>query len=172
MQSLHHFSFHFKVLPVSKHISDLNSLQLSERSRPVLFIFLCVKASSEMKTLLFRKSIALVCLLLFDFCSSAAEEFKIFRYRQPSKESFFIPLSKCNNDTVDYCGEFNAAKDIGRGCFCDCDDKHATFSFYKKSWSCLRNEDVRTFFGKFLCIRTFFSLSYPKIFYLQISLNV
>ncbi|KAL9959609.1 hypothetical protein ACROYT_G032944 [Oculina patagonica] len=99
-----------------------------------------------MKTLLFKKSVALVCLLLVDFCSSA-EEFKVFRYTQSSKDSFLIPLSKCINDTVDYCSEYNAAKDTGRGCFCDCDDKHATFSFHKKSWSCLRNEDARTFFG-------------------------
>lgn len=122
-----------------------------------LFIFnLCGKPSSEMEILHLKKSIALVCLLLAGFCSS--EEFEIFRYFQPSKD-FFIPLSKCNrnNHTFDYCGEYNATPVNGRECFCDCDERKATFSFYKQSWSCLKNEVVRTSFGKFLCIRTFFS---------------
>ena len=108
----------------------------------------CVKVTPEMKISLVKKSLALACLLLVDFCSS--EEFSIFRYKT-NPDSFFIPLSKCytkNNDTLDYCAEYNAVKVQGRNCFCDCDHKHATFSYQKPSWSCLRNEDARALFGK------------------------
>lgn len=117
---------------------------------------------SEMKILLFTKSVALFCLLLTEVRSW--ENFKIVRETSP-RDTFTIPPSKCdkNNDTFDYCSEYNAAAVKGQRCQCGCHDKYATFSFYKQSWSCLKNEDARTFFGK-LSYHSYccFSLSHLK----------
>ena len=118
--------------------------------------------SAEMKILLFAKSIALFCLLLTEVCSS--ENFLIVR--EKSQDSFTIPPMKCDkdNDAFDYCSEYNATAAKGKRCECVCRDKQATFSVYKQSWSCLKNEDTRTIFGK-LCFHLnciFFSLNYLK----------
>ena len=101
-----------------------------------------------MKILLFKKPIALFCLLLTEVCSS--ENFLIDR--GTSKDFFSIPSTNCDkdNDAFDYCSEYNATSVRGEPCKCVCDDKRATFSFHKQSWSCLKNEDTRTFFGE-LC---------------------
>ena len=118
--------------------------------------------SAEMKILLFTRSIALFCLLLTEVCSS--ENFLIVR--EKSQDSFTIPPTKCDNsnDAFDYCSEYNATAAKGKRCECVCRDKQATFSVYKQSWSCLKNEDTRTIFGK-LCFHLnciFFSLNYLK----------
>ena len=101
-----------------------------------------------MKVLLFKQSIALFCLLLTGGCSS--ENFSIVR---ETKDSFTIPPTKCDKDNaaVDYCSEYNATPKNGKPCECVCDDKEATFSVYKQSWSCLKNEEARTIFGERCC---------------------
>lgn len=168
--STHSSSFHFKLGQALKHISDsyLHSLQLPKRSRfsfihfSIYFQLVWKPSLSEMKILLFTKSVALFCLLLTEVRSS--ENFKIVRETSP-RDTFTIPPSKCdrNNDTFNYCSEYNAAAVKGQRCQCGCHDKYATFSFYKQSWSCLKNEDARTFFGK-LSYHSYccFSLSHLK----------
>ncbi|XP_020631697.1 uncharacterized protein LOC110068630 isoform X2 [Orbicella faveolata] len=98
-----------------------------------------------MKILLLKQSIALFCLLLTEVCSS--ENFQIVR--GTPWDSFTIPPTKCDedNNAFDYCGEYNATAANGKRCECVCRDKQATFSVYKQSWSCLRDEDTRTHFG-------------------------
>jgi len=98
-----------------------------------------------MKILVFKKPIALFCLLLTEVCSS--EDFLIDR--GTSKDFFSIPPTNCDkdNDVYDYCSEYNATSVRGDPCKCECNDQQATFSYHKQSWSCLKNEDTRTFFG-------------------------
>ena len=106
--------------------------------------------SAERKILLSKQSIALFCLLLIEVCSS--ENFQIVRTGKEG-DSFTIPPTKCdeNNDTFDYCGEYNATRVGRKRCECVCHKRQATFSVHRQSWSCLKNEDARMMFGKFFC---------------------
>jgi len=103
-----------------------------------------------MKILRSKQSIALFCLLLTEVCSS--ENFQIVRKGKP-RDSFTIPPTKCdkNNESLDYCGEYNATAVNGNPCECVCRENQATFSVYKQSWSCLKNEEARMMFGKLFC---------------------